>query len=1338
MKTSLSSITNLSISPRGRKLPVSIYEFVATVLSEYALSNLKVDSNDSAFHSISSYFVGGEILAKDLIQKLLIIPEIASIFDCFPSMGNGKEYDYAVWSQFLSDTTWEYDGKSSVFVFKEHTYAMENKVLILEKEPDGLFAKRLHCDATEQYYGRIGPGAREDKTAIQAPPIFTPRPQEVTMQDEDVEKAVSDSDFFTLDESLQGADPQQREAITSGIDKNLIILAGAGSGKTRTLVARLAYLRAVKKIPLNRILLLTFTVAAAAEMRSRGKSLVDVIYSNIAPTKKATVNARTIDSFVIQLVNTYYPQMGFSQKPVIYYSDNVETKQQKIQMLSEIIRENKLEGIFRFYLAGAGTQPEKLGRLLSDLIDYARGLPINCAGFDFLLQQYQEHQRASGKIMGFTEASLFVRDAIMQEDSPVKKGIIGKYSCILIDEFQDVNVLQNSIFEPFYDVGSINFTFVGDDDQSIYYWRGSDNTIIKNLVGKPNCKTTYLLTNYRNNPNIVEAGNAILSTIQNRAKKGKPIHANRATGEKIRVTTYNSKFTNLVNEINILLASGKSADEICILSRDRRTANSIRDELTAADIPVSKEDSIIVLSDMYGEMKAILSILNAYDITASAKKLISVTQSVNVTERHIQKIVKGRCTEVECEDSLKKVKALSDEVRLNQITSLADAVDRFSIKAGELYEGRVNEHHSDEVFEQFEEYCQNTSAPWPVPRAQLKEIFSTFEDNAKKRAVSGKPLTPGVRISTIHSAKGLEYDIVIITGLSAGQYPNTEQIDRKYAERNEQLKTFQESRACYYRQKQELDQSVFPTLLEECDSPIFTEAERDRMQDFQQELFDMRDGLLTLSADGVEEYLDAYVYFMTPLIAQYSSDIAKLNTELLNKQSEAEEMKEQILVATSDTAEDESNYDSQLEELCKSIADIGESIERLKIKRNRFFEATANLNNFYVQCLTVKGLLADMARADEIEELQQELKVEREQRTNEERRLFYVAVTRARDYLYLCYEAGTQPSEFIRLIPEKLKAEHIMMTLEEERDYRRIANSMHKEVSKATVDEHKLNEQADQILGQEQLNQYVLKKSEEFARSHVVFSQLSPSAKSYYDRAVGLLFVAEATGENFNTEFAHNMQRMAETILQEFSGPAATPFITMDSAIIDRIVSDIRRIAQKGCRTSPPAVGYLTRLLSEPDPHGDELTTLKNAGIQHFVVRSGKYKINEDVVKSWSNSSRLSQPDRFLTAAIDLANMRNTLIHRDPAAWPEDAVPLILSNAEILVGECSVAGDTDVANVVKRLTAEYVRFGMRVRHDTFGLGRIVDVQQETFTVLFESGKRAAFAKWAVEKSFALI
>lgn len=118
--------------------------------------------------------------------------------------------------------------------------------------------------------------------------------------------------------------------------------------------------------------------------------------------------------------------------------------------------------------------------------------------------------------------------------------------------------------------------------------------------------------------------------------------------------------------------------------------------------------------------------------------------------------------------------------------------------------------------------------------------------------------------------------------------------------------------------------------------------------------------------------------------------------------------------------------------LNESIAETEEEIVRIKIKKDRFMKATSSLNSFYTQCLTVKGLLADMTRADEIEELQQELKAERIQRTNEERRLFYVAVTRARDYLYLCYEIGTQPSEFIRLIPDALKTEHVMMTLEED------------------------------------------------------------------------------------------------------------------------------------------------------------------------------------------------------------------------------------------------------------------------------------------------------------------
>ena len=122
-------------------------------------------------------------------------------------------------------------------------------------------------------------------------------------------------------------------------------------------------------------------------------------------------------------------------------------------------------------------------------------------------------------------------------------------SC-LIRIVLNVNVLQNEIFEPLYHDERVHFTFVGDDDQSIYYWRGSDHSIIKTLLAKPDVRASYLLTNYRNNPNIVEAGNAVLQTIKDRAKKDMPIRPNRQSGAKIRVTTYDNRYTNLVNEID--------------------------------------------------------------------------------------------------------------------------------------------------------------------------------------------------------------------------------------------------------------------------------------------------------------------------------------------------------------------------------------------------------------------------------------------------------------------------------------------------------------------------------------------------------------------------------------------------------------------------------------------------------------------------------------------------------------------------------------------------------------------------------------------------------------------
>ena len=420
-----------------------------------------------------------------MIDKLCVQDEIARLYDEFPAVDGKGKFDYARWNHFMNEAEWEATETENIFFFADHSYAIPRKFLTVT---DDFYVQRYSIESDGHvYFKNIGDGGK--KQVITDPYQFSG----ITVGETDTAKGVAEieitkEEFFEQSETIKSADAEQRDAITSDIDKNLVILAGAGSGKTRTLVCRLAYLHLVKKVPLNRILLLTFTTSAANEMRKRSLELIEPIYSKFRPLEKPNINARTIDSFVIHLLDTYYAHMGFTIKPIKCLDGSEDTRREKLQMLEETILENKMQGIFKYYFdEKTGRANSNLNWLLNNLLFYACGLPINCAGFDTLLQLYLNKQREANKVMGFTEASLFVRDAIAQPDSPLREIVASRYSCILIDEFQDVNVLQNGIFEPFYHDERVHFTFVGDDDQSIYYWRGSDNSIIKTLLAKRMC-----------------------------------------------------------------------------------------------------------------------------------------------------------------------------------------------------------------------------------------------------------------------------------------------------------------------------------------------------------------------------------------------------------------------------------------------------------------------------------------------------------------------------------------------------------------------------------------------------------------------------------------------------------------------------------------------------------------------------------------------------------------------------------------------------------------------------------------------------------------------------------
>lgn len=1343
-KFKLAELLNLHIAPGDRKLNRGIEEFIACVLSEYAIGYLNFDATDNAVYpAINKYFVAGEITTKSLIDKLCVQDEIARLYDEFPAVDGKGKFDYARWNHFMNEAEWEATETENIFFFADHSYAIPRKFLTVT---DDFYVQRYSLESDGHvYFKNIGDGGK--KQVITDPYQFSG----ITVGETDTAKGVAEieitkEEFFEQSETIKSADAEQRDAITSDIDKNLVILAGAGSGKTRTLVCRLAYLHLVKKVPLNRILLLTFTTSAANEMRKRSLELIEPIYSKFRPLEKPNINARTIDSFVIHLLDTYYAHMGFTIKPIKCLDGSEDTRREKLQMLEETILENKMQGIFKYYFdEKTGRANSNLNWLLNNLLFYACGLPINCAGFDTLLQLYLNKQREANKVMGFTEASLFVRDAIAQPDSPLREIVASRYSCILIDEFQDVNVLQNGIFEPFYHDERVHFTFVGDDDQSIYYWRGSDNSIIKTLLAKPDVRASYLLTNYRNNPNIVEAGNAVLQTIKDRAKKDMPIRPNRQSGAKIRVATYDNRYTNLVNEIDRLLKSGQSAEEICVLSRNREDGRQIAHALHAANIPVAKAKVDVDISDDYKLMKAILNVLSENHITASIREIIRITKTHDVTERHVQKVVLGQCEEFECEDSLKKIKELGDELRQSGIKTLDEAVYHYSLKAAELFENVVNDRHSNEVFEAFENFCKNNNALWPVPQGQLKELFATFEDDTRKENRQGGPLSNGVKISTIHAAKGLEYNVVIITGLSEGQYPSTAQIDKVYTARNAQLMTLSGSRDNYYQLKNTISPLLLSRMVEECDNPAFSRKEHEQMVKFKAELSQIQEGLLSLSADGVEEYLDSYRYYILPLEIQYQNDINEQKNAYLVEKTTYEQLSDEIMLLTQENQRAAKIQQRKREEVEVHLQELDKKIRKVQDKELRFSKSIAKLKEYYNICLNASGLLADMEKADEIEQLRTELEVEKEQRINEERRLYYVAITRARDFLYLCHAEGTVPSEFICIISDELKTDHVMLTQEEERECQRLAAALHEATAKSKVDDEKVQEHTEKLLSQSKFKTYIRKRTDEFGQIHQAFNHLCPEARPYYEKAIGLLFVAELTGGEFKTEFAHNMQRVAEITLQKYAGSGARPFKTTDFGLTQQIVSDIRDLARRNSRYIP-APKYLQKLISENTTYGDELCTLKSAGIMHYIVRSGKYTIERSIKVSWENREKLERPSDFLIATLELANVRNALIHGGRVEkWPEDPIPVITRNAEILVEACKFVAEKNVdsqvtptANLDLVLTEDHIKPGNRVKHVLLGEGTIVDVLPKTFSVDFDNSTRKAFLLSSAQKFFTAI
>lgn len=1314
----LSEIQNLIIDPEKKTINRAIPEFIASLLGEYAMGVLRYDEDDGkVFSYIRKFFSTDEMSSTEMIRKLAQDDEIRALYKQFPDIGKQASYDHNEWQLFLDEATWIETADQHIITLSGRKYEIPKLLLALEYEGNQYYVKRYHQEGRTAIYKNIG---TDDMEMIVEKPLLFDEIVSSRANDSSTKELLrlSSEEFFLSSKTLKSADQEQREAITSDIYDNLVVLAGAGSGKTRTLCCRLAYLHLVQGIPLSRILLLTFTNPAAETMRQQSKELMEPIYTRYAPTEKPVINARTIDSFAIRLVDSQYALMGFSEKPVKNLDTGGEKEAAKQKMIGDIIRENNLGGVFGDYIKrkdGKG-----IGRLTKDLLDYAAGVPISHAGFDTLLGLYMDEQRHQNKVMGFVEASLFVKEAMEQPQSGLADHLKKTYSCILIDEFQDINVLQNSIFQPLYR-SEIHFTFVGDDDQAIYYWRGSDSEIVKNLISDSNVKTVYLLTNYRNNPNIVKAGNAVLRTIPDRAKKGREIMPSKMSGDKIIVTTYDSKYTNLVNEVSRVMKVQPS-EEICILARERQNVNDICEALGAADIPyIAKRNRINTATDSYRLMKAILSILNESNVSASAKEIRRIFQCPDITERKIRQVVTGKCPVADCEKELFPVRSISDELLQSSPVDLAGAVYLYSVKIAELFERIANDRSSDPMYSAFEEFCRNNGAPWPTPKKQLDGLFRVFESEFQGGSSgSKKALSNGVRVSTFHASKGLEYNVIFITGLSSEEYVQANRIEQTYITRKYQLQTLQEAREEYYKLRETVTEATIQGLIDSCSNPAFSKEERTSIERFEDTVGKIKNKLLNLTADGVDEFLLAFSTEIQPLEQQYRSDCEELRRRLLAEKTRVEEIEETLLLNAENL--DSQPLSEEMNEKKDKILSIERDLNRNRNRELRFSNSIDEIKRFYNICFAASGFLADMAKEEDMEELLSQAEKEKKKRLDEEWRLYYVAITRARDHLYLCYREGTTQSEFIKVIDDDTKQNYTMLTYEEEQEYQRLSRALHKEMEQLpeggehddSVEESKAKEYSDALLSIKGFERHIKENKEIYEARYPAFQDLSAKAKEYYDRAIGLLSVSEMLKENFSTEIAHNLQTMAKVVLSQYAGNRALPYKTEDENTARKICHDIQTASQN-CKTNPPGRKWLYDLLMKEDKFSNELKELKSLAINHYILRSGKYAVPSELSRTWLYKDKLNNPYEFLIAALDLANIRNTLIHnleeRSEGIWAEDIIPQILGNAEKIVS---------MSHVDPRLLhANDIISGVRVRHTKFGYGYIKTVTSDRFSIVFD-------------------
>ncbi|MCA9354113.1 MAG: UvrD-helicase domain-containing protein [Candidatus Kaiserbacteria bacterium] len=582
----------------------------------------------------------------------------------------------------------------------------------------------------------------------------------------------------------EGLNDPQKEAVLH-IDGPLMVLAGAGSGKTRVITHRIVHIIHQGVAPHN-ILAVTFTNKAAKEMRERVVDLTKKYF----PSDRAVIDSypvvTTFHSLGVRLLREFHESLNLRRHFTIYdRSDSQKAVKQALEKAGYNPKEFEPRKMLSIISRAKGD-----AKTVLEFKDAANSYPEQVAGE--VWENYEEILRAE-HALDFDDL-LAKTLKLLKENKNVRETLQQRYKYIHIDEFQDTNKVQMQIAELL--VGEAeNICVVGDIDQNIYSWRGAD---IKNVLQFerhfPRVHTILLEENYRSTQTIIAASNDIIKKNQNRVDKN--VFTNNHEGEKITLyagMTGSCEADYVAQTAKELIADGADPASIAVLYRTNFQSRSLEEAFINNDVPYQ------LLGTKFFERKEVKDVLSYLRLALNPGSNADLTRIINEPARGIGKVtmlkvVEGKRGELNA-GAAAKVK-IFDDIMMDIAKCATEKTLSETIKFIMKRSG-IEDHYREEGTEEALERIENLR--------ELVTLASRFDDLAPEDAVEQfienaalqsdqdemkeKEEQNAVRLMTIHASKGLEFPYVFITGLEQGLFPH-ERLDDGRIDNEEERRLF--------------------------------------------------------------------------------------------------------------------------------------------------------------------------------------------------------------------------------------------------------------------------------------------------------------------------------------------------------------------------------------------------------------------------------------------------------------------------------------------------------------------------------------------------------------------